>query len=707
MKRSTVLLLVAVLLFSFVIPVSAANDEVVYVRDGGTGDGSSEMSPVGTLDDAYRILLNKSDIKNDPDAVGVIVICGTLSVTDHFNYDGGSSHKGRVIYTSLHGGEDFRETEGARLVIHAASKASLSVNDEHRFVLGGPTYMEDIVIDRGGKTDASLTIYASTELYMAESVEVINTNWSRSYTEPRRALTETEIDSIILSAHRGYQPMGPENSIISFEAAGKLGFGYIETDVIMTADGELVCIHDATVDRTTNGSGKVSGMTYAELRALTIDTAAYGFNIASADKAKLYIPTFREYLEICKKYGAKPFIEIKDSGEKTIHKIIDTALEYFAAEDIVMSCGSLSALETSYKYNRDIFHHLIWGVQSDQGYQNSIKALSKMTNSRGEVYAGIAFNISGLADKENYDRAKLWIDKAHKAGLLACLRGADDMTELRLMFELGIDYYPTNVTSPEMLTELLDAVEGGFTYSSADGGKLFIRGGRRSEVTEEAISITLLGGIYDFVAPSNAEAASTGNYSVTVGGNAFVSRLVAGETAQIATGDRQLSRVTVKDNAEIRELYIAGDYANTENVEISISGGKVISLIESRGKRGTAENLTVILADASLMPQNLSISNRAVITGERILEISGEGEYDADVWDRIIMLTDGTTESENDITVESQNESAPPSTAVADSNNEDNGKPSTIVMPVVLIVAFAVIVITIVIVKRNDDLAER
>jgi glycerophosphoryl diester phosphodiesterase len=60
----------------------------------------------------------------------------------------------------------------------------------------------------------------------------------------------------------------PENTMASFMAALGLGATGLETDVQMTKDGELVLIHDETVDRTTNGSGLVAGHTLSQLRAL-------------------------------------------------------------------------------------------------------------------------------------------------------------------------------------------------------------------------------------------------------------------------------------------------------------------------------------------------------------------------------------------------------------------------------------------------------
>ncbi len=69
-------------------------------------------------------------------------------------------------------------------------------------------------------------------------------------------------------AHRGASALAPENTIEAFRLAVEAGAGGLELDVHMTRDGHIVVIHDATVDRTTNGSGAVSEMTLEELRRL-------------------------------------------------------------------------------------------------------------------------------------------------------------------------------------------------------------------------------------------------------------------------------------------------------------------------------------------------------------------------------------------------------------------------------------------------------
>ena len=75
-------------------------------------------------------------------------------------------------------------------------------------------------------------------------------------------------DNVYVAAHRGWSTVYPENTMEAFRAAIDLGVDQIETDVRVTRDGELVLIHDETVDRTTNGSGRVIDMTLSELKAL-------------------------------------------------------------------------------------------------------------------------------------------------------------------------------------------------------------------------------------------------------------------------------------------------------------------------------------------------------------------------------------------------------------------------------------------------------
>ncbi|HEX8559765.1 MAG TPA: glycerophosphodiester phosphodiesterase [Pyrinomonadaceae bacterium] len=72
----------------------------------------------------------------------------------------------------------------------------------------------------------------------------------------------------LVIAHRGGAGLWPENTLYAFERAAALGADVVETDVRATSDGELVVIHDSTVERTTDGAGRVSALTLAELKRL-------------------------------------------------------------------------------------------------------------------------------------------------------------------------------------------------------------------------------------------------------------------------------------------------------------------------------------------------------------------------------------------------------------------------------------------------------
>jgi len=73
---------------------------------------------------------------------------------------------------------------------------------------------------------------------------------------------------VLRIGHRGAAGYEPENTLRSFQRAVQLGADMVELDVHLCISGELVVIHDDTVDRTTDGSGSVGGMTLSELRAL-------------------------------------------------------------------------------------------------------------------------------------------------------------------------------------------------------------------------------------------------------------------------------------------------------------------------------------------------------------------------------------------------------------------------------------------------------
>lgn len=85
---------------------------------------------------------------------------------------------------------------------------------------------------------------------------------------PSHPYFEGEQARVQVIAHRGGSHLRPENTLEAFIHAVELGADILETDVRASADGEIVCLHDATLERTTDGAGPVASFTLAELRRL-------------------------------------------------------------------------------------------------------------------------------------------------------------------------------------------------------------------------------------------------------------------------------------------------------------------------------------------------------------------------------------------------------------------------------------------------------
>src|SRR5579875_1329969 len=112
------------------------------------------------------------------------------------------------------------------------------------------------------------------------------------------------LDKPVVAAHRGAKRLAPENTLAAFEKAISMGAAALELDTHLTSDGRIVVLHDARVDRTTNGSGAVRSFTADEIAAL--DAGSWH----SPDFAGERIPTLEQVLELTKA-GTRLNIELK------------------------------------------------------------------------------------------------------------------------------------------------------------------------------------------------------------------------------------------------------------------------------------------------------------------------------------------------------------------------------------------------------------
>jgi glycerophosphoryl diester phosphodiesterase len=136
------------------------------------------------------------------------------------------------------------------------------------------------------------------------------------------------LSPVYLVAHRGLNGLAPENTLEAVRLAAEYGYRSVEFDITYSSDGQLVVIHDDTVDRTTDGTGTVSAMTLAQLKALSADN---GFPEYVGSR----IPTFLEMLSICKDLGLTPFIELKfNATDAQAAEVLSTVRKCFPDEQV-------------------------------------------------------------------------------------------------------------------------------------------------------------------------------------------------------------------------------------------------------------------------------------------------------------------------------------------------------------------------------------
>ena len=145
-------------------------------------------------------------------------------------------------------------------------------------------------------------------------------------------------DGVVLAAHRGERTVVPENTLAAFRYALSQNIDAVETDFHLSKDGKLVVIHDHTLERTTNGTGRVCDCTLEELRRLS---AGAWFNEEFASEK---IPTAEEFFDLIADKDLLMNLELKvypnDEGEarafEATDKLIETVERYGIADERVM-----------------------------------------------------------------------------------------------------------------------------------------------------------------------------------------------------------------------------------------------------------------------------------------------------------------------------------------------------------------------------------
>lgn len=234
-------------------------------------------------------------------------------------------------------------------------------------------------------------------------------------------------------AHRGASAVAPENTLAAFEKAAQLGADGIELDVRLCADGVPVVIHDASVDATTDGSGRVAGMTLAELKQLD---AGSWFGPAFAGER---IPTLAETVATI---GDQLLLNIELKGEGLVdrglvHAVVDLVEDHWLAERVLVSSFNPLALRHVQEIAPQILTGMLYTIRARL-------ALARLVSAR--PYTAMHPHVRTLDEghrnwiREHNHRIHVWT--------------VDDSSEMRRLVEWGVDGIMTNV--PDRLRTVLE-----------------------------------------------------------------------------------------------------------------------------------------------------------------------------------------------------------------------------------------------------------
>ena len=221
-----------------------------------------------------------------------------------------------------------------------------------------------------------------------------------------------------LCAHRGLSSILPENTMVSFGAAIALGASEIEFDLWVTTDGELVSCHDDTLDRVSNGTGKIYEKSFSELRELD-----FGINYGDEFKG-LKIPTVEEILA---KFASQTIMNIHykpdDISDETLDKLVKLIRKYDCEKHVylMLTCDK-SIQKVKEKYPElmvcvgEYFKHTV----IDRAIRMGCKKVQMWAPERGDV-------------------TREMVDRAHEHGIRVNVFYADTVEDARELFEMGVD----------------------------------------------------------------------------------------------------------------------------------------------------------------------------------------------------------------------------------------------------------------------------
>lgn len=215
---------------------------------------------------------------------------------------------------------------------------------------------------------------------------------------------------VTVTGHRGAAAYEPENTIRSFKRALSVGVDAVELDVHLSREGQVMVIHDATVDRTTDGHGSVSSLTFGQLRRLD---AGLGERI----------PTLREVIDLVR---GRAVLQVELKGENTERPVVKLVEE--------SGCEGIVRL-TSFDHRR---------VRQAKALNPSI-ASGVLFVCRPVDPVGLARDAAADALHVHYSMVdREMVTSAHASGLMVSVWNVDDADEAESVASLGVDAIGSN-----------------------------------------------------------------------------------------------------------------------------------------------------------------------------------------------------------------------------------------------------------------------
>jgi glycerophosphoryl diester phosphodiesterase len=252
----------------------------------------------------------------------------------------------------------------------------------------------------------------------------------RAGASPARSRLDARQGRVVVIAHRGANRVAPENTLAAYRAAIDLGVDFVEIDVQTTADGQLVLMHDSTVDRTTNGSGAVRSLTLAQIKEL--DAGSWFSPEFAGEKA----PTLEEAAALCRgKVGL--YIDLKDASVPALI----SALERYGIASRVVIYGGVRQLQEIKRLRRQI------AIMPGPGTWLYVRGMARLlAGSLGAevIDSHLSCWTPGRVREAHAAGARVWVD----------IMGETDSIEgMREAMHMGVDGIQTD--HPDVLLRLL------------------------------------------------------------------------------------------------------------------------------------------------------------------------------------------------------------------------------------------------------------